>query len=285
VKRAIGYTTLVTESMRIATRRRSLWLLGAFVLYLQGGLGFLFDDDARRYLVEIDFSGAVLFGLLVPGLLVVLGVIHAAADGGLITAATAIATGGEVTLGDAWRRGRALTVPLLASWLLLVLAIVGWAGLTSGIPIVLGLIIHPLVGLAFGFLGFGLFLITILFILPLGMFAQRAIVIDEMPLGRAWQTGLIMVRVDPARAAGITITGGLYGLGLWVGELLAVLLAALVWVTARGALPLPLALGATVFLLLPVYLAVRGCLGSALSSYWTFAYLWMRELASAPDEA
>jgi hypothetical protein len=276
VEREIGYTTLVTESLRTATRHRSLWILGAFVLYLQGGLGFIFQDDTRRLVMDADLSKVALFGLFIPGALAVLGVVHALADGGLIAASTAFATGGDMTLGAAWRRGRATTGSLLASWLLLATAFVGWAGFTSGIPVLLGILVHPLVGLGFGFLGLGVFLVTILFILPVGMFAQRAIVVDAMGLARAWQMGLTMVRRDPARAAGITITGTLYGLTLWLGELLAVMLGAAVWVTTHAALPVPIAVGTSVFLLLPVYLGVRGCLGSALSFYWTLAYLWVR---------
>lgn len=281
--RAIGYTTLVTESMRMSARRRSLWLLGAFVLYLQGGLGVIFQDDVRSFLTNVDISSVALFGLLIPGVVALLSIVHAAADGGLIVAATEIATGGEIMLGQAWHRGRAFTTRLLASWLLLIAAIVGWAGFTSGIPILLGVIVHPLVGLGFGFLGLGVFLVTTLFILPLGIFAQRAIVVDAMKLGRAWQTGLTMVRHNPARAAGITITATLYGLGLWVGELLAVLLCAAVWFTMHAALPVLIAVAVSVFLLAPVYLGARGFLGTALSFYWTLAYLWVRQEMTAEE--
>lgn len=280
--RRVGYGTLVSESMRAARRLKPMWVLGAFVLYIQAGYIVVIEKNFLSFLEGDHLSSAALLGLLLPGLVVIIGMLHAAADGGLIATGAAVATGQTLSLPDAWREGRRKTGLMLISWLVLSAVLVGWAGITSGIPVLLGVIVHPIVGVGFGLLGLVLYLVTFLFLFPLGMFATRALVLHDEKLTEAWRTGLVMVRENPARAAGVTLTGVCYAFALWCVELLVVVVTTGIVAFARDRMPVPLIVAASVLLFLPAYVGVRGWFGSALSYYWTMAFLWTAR--EAPDE-
>lgn len=280
--RHVGYGTLVVESIGAARRLKPMWLLGIFVLYLQAGYVVVIQRNAFSLFDDV-LSGAAVFALL-PGLAVILCVLHAAADAALITAGAEVATGGAPELAESWHAGRRKTGPMLVTWLLLGIVLAAWAGVTAGVPILLGVFVHPLIGVGFGLLGLVLFFITFLFLLPLGMYAARALVLHDDDLSRAWRSGLVMVRAHPARAAGITLTATAYTLSLWCIELLVVLIAMGVGAFVGDTLPVPVLVAVVVLVLLPAYAGVRGWFGSALSYFWTMAFLWTARDAALENE-
>lgn len=272
------YGKLIEDSFRLGWRRKPLWILG---LFASGGANYgsrWSDDDffngwGGAALTESDLGIALVIALV--GLALVVGILglilHVIAEGGLVAAARSLAREGTASFSEAWmagvRHGLSIFVVFLAGTFLIVVEV----ALFVGIPILSGLLVHPILGILVGIVGAPVLALALLATIPVLAFAKRAVVLEKRGVGDALSRGVEILRRHPLQCAGVGLAR--FVVVVCVGAVSFAFIAAtalplvLVWAVSSAA-----AVAAGIVVVGPVLLALGGYTGCAGSYYWTYAF-------------
>ena len=306
----MDYGQLLNRSFSIAWRNRYLWPFGLF-----GGAGggvpsfnFGYTGDFEETSSaaplgpapagDLGIDPAILIAIIGGFVLflVVLFCLSALSQGALAEAVAALERGEERRFGSAFAAGRSSFWRVVR--LMLLVALIGLAGLlVLGVPI--GLI---LLGV---FAASGSEAVVIAVAIPLGIIALLVLIVAGLALQVVSQLATRELVLDGGRAvdslkSGYTLARTNLKTAILVGLLaLAIgLVAAIIFVVAALLVGLVLAIPAIIFaisdmgsaaivagvvagvILLPLFLAAAGALGTFQHSYWTLAYLRLRPPAA-----
>lgn len=305
---ALEISELVSDAWNATWRHRRLWLLGFLAGNatgtcsgggnLPGSFPTSDSEDPFSELIPPGPEGAqlaealqqlmpVLAGLAVglAVLLLVLGIISIAAQGGVIASGVAAFERSPVSAGAAWRRGWRLFWRMAGMWLLYVLIALALAGLTLG-PALMGVMRGTLAPAELVASAPGGILVLVLLSTILGVvvaYAQRAIVVDDAGPVQAIAMSLGLIRRELLN----TLLVWVIGLALSIGAGIAIVVGALlllipfgiviaIGVALAGAnlgiLGIPLAVVAFVVWLAAILVAAAA-VNTYLWHYWTLAYL------------
>jgi len=285
----MSYGRLIEDSFRLGWRRKSLWILG---LFASGGANYgvnLVDDDVFDSYGGSTWSDSELGIALVLAMVVfaivvaIVGVIlHVISEGGLVDACRALSRGEATSLGHAWsvgaRHGLSVFVVFLAGTFLIFLE----GALFVGIPLMAGILVHPMLGVLVGFLGAPVLALALLATIPVLVFATRAIVLEGRSVGDALARGVEILRRRPLQCAAVGLTRCLVSIGVGMVSFALVAAAAIPLVLAWAISPV-LAVAMGISLAGPVILALGGYTGCAASYFWTLAFDQLTALDAEPE--
>jgi hypothetical protein len=301
---------LFKQSFSILWQNRSLWVFGLLAALGGGGLNFRFGAGEVRPLTDlppggrellrswfgaIDFTALIVAGLVIGAITFVLSTF---AEAALIGMVNSIAAGQPANLGDGARIGARRFLPLLLTRFLIALPLLLLGVLTAGsfFSAFSSLLNESDGGAAFGpgalgaFTGLGL-LASVIGILTtsVSIGAERAVVLDEMPIGPAIARGwkLLWARLNDY----VSIALIFLGLAIVIGIVLACALLPILFANFASNLAQLQAgvnvftfavniLGATLIVLVLLGLIVGSLVAVFVSSVWTLAYRHWQ--ASAP---
>ncbi len=278
----MDYGGLVKRALDIMWKFKYLWVFGFFLEFGSGGGGWVGNLPEKVKLPVGDFLSGALIGAIV--LLVLVGfvvfllflIMYLISQGGLIHCVWKVESGENPTLRDGWNAGiknfwRILGISIMV--LIFILA----SALVTLVPFVLILIAAKVMGLLSGVFLFPVFLVLLLTLLLIDLYATRTCIIEGKGVFDSLAAGWEMLKTN----LGPSLVVGLIGIGstmVYIFGFVAVgLLLALPFI-ALGIFNLFLGifLGVVVGL---IYIGLLSALwGTYIDSLWTLAYLDMKKL-------
>jgi hypothetical protein len=278
-----GYSSLVTESLGLAWKQKSLWPLG----FLLGGTGSYqfsevfngedFGDD------ELGF--ALLLILILLGLLfgLIFFVLSSIAEGGLVAACERLATGHITTLGESWRAGTRYWLRMIALVLVFMLISVPLSLALIGVPIVLGVNIHPVVGILTGLITMAVWTTVLVFMVPWFSYARRHVVLADAGIGESLSHATRIIRHDPLRTFAISALRVVFIIATTIPLMVlgAIVLAPVIALYLSSGI-IGVLFG--IVFAFPILAVVGSFINTAGSYFWTLAYMWVaRGPVDAPE--
>lgn len=274
----VGYGSVLSESLRIAWRLKSLWILGV----LTGTAGGYSTHVGKNF----EGSEAGDWGLFIALLALSIGfvlaiaflILRAIAEGGLITAGASATEDRHVTLGSSWRDGMDRFIGVFAIYLTSAVVVVAAVMLAIVFPIAVGIAVHPVLGVLIALFVGPIFLGAFLFWVPLASFALRLSALERSGFKECWAKAFTFIRRAPGRAIGLSLTRLGFLIAANVVEFALIVSLAGPIVVMWHLWP-PIAIASAVLVALPILLVFAGYLGSAGSYFWTLGYMWTKETA------
>jgi hypothetical protein len=282
----MDYGGLVRKALDIMWKFKYLWIFGFFLEFGSSGGGFVNIQEKIKVpigdYIRGDFLEGALMGLIIMLLLVaflvfvVFLIMYIISQGGLVHCVWRINQGEKPTLRDGWDAGvknfwRVLGIAVMVIIFILVAAMV------TLLPFVATLITFKLLGLISGFIFLPIFLVLLVTIILVNLFAIRTCVIEGKGVFDSLAAGWNMFRSN----LGPSLIVALIGIGstmvymfgfVAVGVLLILPFIAM----AAFSLFMGIALGGMVGLL---YIGIVSALwGTYIDSLWTLAYLDIKKL-------
>ena len=215
---AVDVGAILSRAFQVTFKNPVLWLLGFLVAVLSNNFNTTYRFNAADFTPD-SVLGSSILALVILLLVIALFILRAAFEGSLIAAADRGAQDAHPTFREGWQIGRArvwrvlaLNLIFAAFVILLVFGLVALALLTVGGAILGGVFAggaqnvpeasRILTGVGWGVFGLAviaLVAIPVAFILTtVTQFAQRAVVLDDQPVGAAWSTGWQLLRANLA---------------------------------------------------------------------------------------
>ena len=283
----MDYGGLVKRALDIMWKFKYLWIFGFFLEFGSGGGGGggnlpdKFKEPIRDFLTG-PLVGALIFLLLAAFVVfIIFLILYIISQGGLIHCVWRIESGENPTLRDGWNAGVKNFWRILGITILIIVFVFAAAVMTLG-PFIVLLIAVKLLGLLSAMVLIPLFMILVVTIALIDLYAKRACIIEEKgvfdSIAEGWET--------LQRNLGKSLIMALIGIGSTIvyviGFLIAGLFLALPFIILGAInLFLGIALGVMVGL---IYIAVAsGAWGTYIDSLWTLAFLEMKK--SKPAEA
>lgn len=286
----MSYSKLVSDTLNIAVKYWWLWIFGFFISASDFGsyTGQISDKIDFRQL-NLEHSGlreilpALAVGLVLLILLAALVylVLMVIAEGSLIVAVRNIKSGKKAGFSSSLSEGMKYFWRILGIWFTTVVVIVA-AFLCAAVPIVIGFVIHWVLGLL-------AVLVVIPLLIALGFavniilaWAYRLIVVENMgyleSIGESW--ALMRNNLGKSIIVGIIafVSQFLFG----IATLILVLLVGIPFLVA-GAINLWLGLVPGILIGLTLLMLINGFTGTYASTLWTLAYLEIRN-STTPAE-
>ncbi|KPK74913.1 MAG: hypothetical protein AMJ89_05185 [candidate division Zixibacteria bacterium SM23_73] len=283
----MDYGGLVKRALDIMWKFKYLWIFGFFLEFGSGGGGGggnlpdKFKEPISDFLTG-PLLGALIFLLLAAFVIfIIFLILYIISQGGLIHCVWRIESGENPTLRDGWNAGVKNFWRILGITILIIVFVFAAAVMTLG-PFIVLLIAVKLLGLLSAMVLIPLFMILVVTIALIDLYAKRACIIEEKgvfdSIAEGWET--------LQRNLGKSLIMALIGIGSTIvyviGFLIAGLFLALPFIILGAInLFLGIALGVMVGL---IYIAVAsGAWGTYIDSLWTLAFLEMKK--SKPAEA
>jgi len=283
----MDYGGLVKRALDIMWKFKYLWIFGFFLEFGSGGGGGggnlpdKFKEPISDFLTG-PLLGALIFLLLAAFVIfIIFLILYIISQGGLIHCVWRIESGENPTLREGWNAGVRNFWRILGITILIIVFVFAAAVMTLG-PFIVLLIAVKLLGLLSAMVLIPLFMILVVTIALIDLYAKRACIIEEKgvfdSIAEGWET--------LQRNLGKSLIMALIGIGSTIvyviGFLIAGLFLALPFIILGAInLFLGIALGVMVGL---IYIAVAsGAWGTYIDSLWTLAFLEMKK--SKPAEA
>ena len=283
----MDYGGLVKRALDIMWKFKYLWIFGFFLEFGSGGGGGggNLPDKFKEPISDLltgPLLGALIFLLLAAFVIfIIFLILYIISQGGLIHCVWRIESGENPTLRDGWNAGVKNFWRILGITILIIVFVFAAAVMTLG-PFIVLLIAVKLLGLLSAVVLIPLFMILVVTIALIDLYAKRACIIEGKgvfdSIAGGWET--------LQRNLGKSLIMALIGIGSTIvyviGFLIAGLFLALPFIILGAInLFLGIALGVMVGL---IYIAVAsGAWGTYIDSLWTLAFLEMKK--SKPAEA
>jgi hypothetical protein len=278
----MDYGGLVKKALEIMWKFKYLWIFGFFLEFGSGGGSIFGNLPDKVYHPLRDTFGCLLMSavliLIAVGLLIaiVLLIMYIISQGGMIHCVWRMQMGESPTFRDGWDAGIKNFLRILGISILMLILIFMSAVITIG-PFVLLIISLKVLGILSGFILFPIFLVLLVTLLLIDLYATRICVIENKGVFDSITGGWEMLKNNLVPS----LVMGLIGIGstfvyvtafVLVGLLLAVpfiIIAAVNLVTG-------IFLGVIVGL---VFMGIVSAMwGTYIDSLWTLAYLEMKKL-------
>ena len=287
----MDYGGLVRKALDIMWKFKYLWIFGFFLEFGSGG-GTWFGNlpDKVKLPVSHYIRGDILGGALVGAILLLIAValliflvfiiMYIISQGGMIHCVRKIQIGENATLRDGWDAGVKYFWRILGISFLMLIIIFAAGILTLG-PFIVGIVAFKAFGLLLGVVLFPLFLVILVTILMIDLYATRACVVEGKGVFDSIAAGWDMLKsnLGPSLIVGLISVGSTmaYTIGfVIVGLLLATPFIAI----AAFNLLLGVFLGVMVGL---IYIGIVSAMwGTYIDSLWTLAYLEIKKPRPQP---
>ena len=278
----MDYGGLVKRALDIMWKFKYLWVFGFFLEFGSGTGGWFGNLPEKIKLPLGDFLSGALVGAIIFLVLVgffiflVFLIMYLISQGGLIHCVSKIESGETSTLRDGWDAGIKNFWRILGISILILIFILGAAVVTLG-PFIILLFALKILGLVSAIVLFPLFLVLLVTIILIDLYATRSCVIEGKGVFDSLTAGWEMLKTNlvPSLVVGLIGVGStmVYVFGfVAVGLLLALPFIALGFIN----LFLGIFLGVVFGL---IYIGVVSALwGTYIDSLWTLAYLEMKKL-------
>jgi hypothetical protein len=283
---SMDYGGLVKRALDIMWKFKYLWIFGFFLEFGSGGgggMGRLPDGFDRCEMPLGDLFGRIsLVSIIIPLILIALVVfvlfviLYVISQGGLIYCVSRIESGEKPTLRDGWHAGVANFWRILGIAVLMIICVFAAALLSLG-PLVGLIIINKILGLLSAMVLIPLFMVLIVAIALISIYAYRACIIGGKGVFDSIAGGWEMLKGN----LGKTLIVALISIGSTIvyiiGFLMVGFFLALPFIVLGAInLFLGIALGVIVGL---IYIAVAsGAWGAYIDSFWTLAFLELKKL-------
>jgi hypothetical protein len=279
----MDYGGLVKKALEIMWKFKYLWIFGFFLEFGSGGGSFIGNLPEKLHCPLRDAFGGFLMSailvLIAVGFLVFLVflIMYIISQGGMIHCVWRMQMGENPTFRDGWDAGIKNFLRILGISILMLILIVMTAVITLG-PFVLLIISLKALGILSGFILFPIFLVLLVTLLLVNLYATRVCIIEEKgvfdSIGAGWE--MLKNNLVPSLVMGLIGIGSTFAYVtgfVLVGLLLAVpfiIIAAINLVTG-------IFLGVLVGL---VYIGIVSAIwGTYIDSLWTLAYLEIKKLS------
>jgi hypothetical protein len=282
----MDYGGMVRKALEIMWKFKYLWIFGFFLEFGSGGGGGIGNLPDKLGEPLGDFFHGALLGALVlligVGLLifVVFLIMYIISQGGMVHCVWKIQLGENPKLRDGWDAGVKNFWRILGISILVIIFALGAALITLG-PFVAAIFTHKALGLLSGVVLFPIFLVLIVTIILIGLWATRTCVIEKKgvfdSIAGGWETlkdnlGSSLVVTLISIGSTIAYVIGFVGVGL--------LLAAPFVTIAAFNLVMGIFLGLIVGL---IYIGIVSAMwGTYIDSLWTLAYMEIKGLRPQP---
>jgi hypothetical protein len=282
----MDYGGLVRKSLDIMWKFKYLWIFGFFLEFGSGG-GTWFGNLPDRVKLPVSHyvRGDVLGGALVGAVLLLIAlallifviflIMYFISQGGMVHCVWKIQSGENAGLREGWDAGIKYFWRIVGISLLILVIILAAGILTLG-PFILGIIAFKALGLLLGVVLFPIFLLVLVTLLLIDLYATRACVIEDKGVFDSIAAGWDMLKnnLGPSLVVALISIGSTmaYTMGfVIVGLLLAAPFVAI------AAFDLLLGIFAGVLVGL-IYIGILSAMwGTYIDSLWTLAYLEMKK--------
>lgn len=278
----MDYGGLVKRALDIMWKFKYLWVFG-FFLEFGSGTGSWFGNLPEKIKLPLgDFLSGALVGAIIFLVLVgffiflVFLIMYLISQGGLIHCVSRIENGEKPTLRDGWDAGIKNFWRILGISILILIFILGAAVVTLG-PFVILLFALKVLGLVSAIVLFPLFLVLLVTIILIDLYATRTCVIEGKGVFESLTAGWEMLKANlvPSLVVGLIGIGStmVYVFGfVAVGLLLALPFIAVGFINLFFGIFLGVVFGL-------IYIGVISALwGTYIDSLWTLAYLDIKKL-------
>jgi hypothetical protein len=276
------YWAAVSAAFQVVGRYRFLWFYGFFAASGGGGSGGgNWSEDAGPWVRDFFMQRIELLVLIILGIILlalILIVMSVISRGALIGSAAEAASGGRPTFRGAWKTGLRYALPIFGLAILSFIVVL-LVTVVCIIPVVLPLaagsagIAIAIVIAVILFLPYLAFLIAVTLTVT---YAERAIVVDGMQFIDAIGEGWRLLRSRMGESFVYWLIGLLAGIVFTVG-IIFILVVVATPLVVLGTQNLVAALAIGIPLAFVIMAFANGIFGTYIYSYWTFAYLALRE--------
>ncbi len=290
----MDYGGLVRKALDIMWKFKYLWIFGFFLEFGSGG-GTWFGNlpDKVKLPVSHYIRGDVLGGALVGAVLLLIAlallifviflIMYFISQGGMIHCVWKIQSGGKAGLRDGWEAGVKYFWRIVGISLLILVILFGAAILTIG-PFILGIFAFKALGLLLGVVLLPLFLIALVALLLVDLYATRTCVIEDKGVFDSITAGWDMLKNN----LGPSLVVALISIGSTMAYTMGFVIVGLLLATpfiAMAAFNLLAGIFAGVLVGL-VYIGILSAAwGTYIDSLWTLAYLEMKKPKLQPVPA
>jgi hypothetical protein len=281
----MDYGGLVRKSLDIMWKFKYLWIFGFFLEFGSGG-GTWFGNLPEKVKLPVShyIRGDVLGGALVGAVLLLIALallifviflMYFISQGGMVHCVWKIQSGENAGLREGWDAGIKYFWRIVAISLLILVVILTAGILTLG-PFILGVIAFKALGLLLGVVLFPIFLIALVVLLLIDLYATRSCVIEDKGVFDSIAAGWDMFKnnLGPSLVVALISIGSTmaYTMGFVI---VGLLLAAPFIAIAAFDLFLGIFAGVLVGL---IYIGILSAMwGTYIDSLWTLAYLEMKK--------
>jgi hypothetical protein len=282
----MDYGGLVRKSLDIMWKFKYLWIFGFFLEFGSGG-GTWFGNLPEKVKLPVShyIRGDVLGGALVGAILLLIAlallifvvflIMYFISKGGMVHCVWKIQSGEKIGLREGWDAGIKYFWRIVGISLLILIVLFAAAILIIG-PFILGIIAFKALGLLLGVVLFPLFLIALVVLLLIDLYATRSCVIDDKGVFDSITAGWDMLKnnLGPSLVVALISIGST--MAYTMGFVIVGLLLAAPFI-AMAAFNLLVGIFAGVLVGL-IYIGILSAMwGTYIDSLWTLAYLEMKK--------
>ncbi len=281
----MDYGALLKRALDIMWKFKYLWIFGFFLEFGSGGGGGGNLPDKFKEPFGDFFGGVSLISIIIPLILIALVVfvlfviLYIISQGGLIHCVSRIESGEKPTLRDGWNAGVKNFWRILGIAILMIICVFAAIVLSLG-PFVALMIASKIVGLLSAVFLIPLFLVLVVVISLISLYAYRVCIIEEKGVFDSIAGGWETLTGNFGKSLIVTLISIGSTIVYIIGFLIVGLFLALPFIVL-GAINLFLGIAFGVLVGL-IYIAIAsGAWGAYIDSFWTLAFLEMKKLKPA----